>query len=45
MRASAERFPELEGLVDGELRLTFPELAARIEETARAFMAAGLQAG
>ena len=45
VRASAERFPDLEGLVDGELRMTFPELAARIEETARAFMAAGLQPG
>ena len=45
VRASAERFPELDGLVDGELRLSFPELAARIEDAARAFMAAGLQPG
>ncbi len=43
--ASARRFPDLEGLVDGDLRLTFPELAARIDETSRAFIAAGLQAG
>ena len=45
VRASAERFPELDGLVDGELRLTFPQLAARIEEASRAFIAAGLEAG
>jgi HIP---CoA ligase len=45
VRASAERFPDLEGIVDGELRLSFPDLAARIEDTARAFIAAGLQAG
>jgi acyl-CoA synthetase (AMP-forming)/AMP-acid ligase II len=45
VRASAERFPDLDGLIDGDLRMTFPELAARIEETSRAFMAAGLQAG
>src|SRR4051812_1546258 len=45
VRASVERFPELEGLVDGDVRMTFPELAARIEETARAFMASGLQPG
>ena len=44
VRASAERFPDLEGLVDGDVRLTFPELAARIEETSRAFIAAGLAA-
>src|SRR3954451_17518087 len=45
VRASAERFPELDGLVDGDLRLTFPELAARIEEWSRAFIAAGLEPG
>ena len=38
VRASAARFPELEGLVDGDLRLTFPELAGRIEETTRAIV-------
>jgi acyl-CoA synthetase (AMP-forming)/AMP-acid ligase II len=45
VRASADRFPDLEGIVDGDLRLTFPDLAASIDETSRAFMAAGLQAG
>jgi HIP---CoA ligase len=45
VRASAERFPELDGLVDGDVRLSFPELAARIDEAAGAFMATGLQPG
>ena len=45
VRASAQRFPRLDGLVDGELRLSFPELAARIDEAARAFMATGLEPG
>jgi acyl-CoA synthetase (AMP-forming)/AMP-acid ligase II len=45
VRASAERFPDLEGLVDSDLRLTFPELAGRIERASRAFMAAGLEPG
>jgi HIP---CoA ligase len=45
VRASARRFPELDGLVDGDVRLSFPELAARIDEAARAFMATGLQPG
>ena len=45
VRASAQRFPTREGLVDGDVRLTFPELADRIERASRAFMAAGLEAG
>jgi HIP---CoA ligase len=45
VRASAQRFPDLDGLVDDDLRLSFPELAARIETTSRAFMAAGLEPG
>jgi HIP---CoA ligase len=45
VRAAAERFPALDGLVDGEVRLSFPELAARIEEASRAFIAAGLEPG
>jgi acyl-CoA synthetase (AMP-forming)/AMP-acid ligase II len=45
VRGSAERFPDLEGLVDGDQRLTFPQLAARIEVASRAFMAAGLEPG
>jgi acyl-CoA synthetase (AMP-forming)/AMP-acid ligase II len=45
VRASAERFPDLDGLVDGDVRMTFPELAAHIEKTSRAFLAAGLHPG
>src|SRR4051794_23926779 len=45
VRASADRFADLDGLVDGDLRLTFPELAERIEATSRAFIASGLQPG
>ncbi len=45
VRASASRFPELDGLVDGDVRLTFPELADRIEVATRAFIAAGLEPG
>jgi acyl-CoA synthetase (AMP-forming)/AMP-acid ligase II len=45
VRESAARFPDVEGLVDGDLRLTFPELVARIDEASRAFIAAGLQPG
>ena len=44
MRAR-QRFPTREGLVDGDLRLTFPELVDRIEQASRAFMAAGLEPG
>jgi acyl-CoA synthetase (AMP-forming)/AMP-acid ligase II len=45
VRAGADRFPALDGLVDGDLRLSFPALAARIDEASRAFMAAGLRRG
>ena len=45
VRASATRFPDLDGLVDGDVRLSFPELAGRIEEATRAFIAAGLEPG
>jgi acyl-CoA synthetase (AMP-forming)/AMP-acid ligase II len=45
VRASATRFPDLDGLVDGNARLSFPELAGRIEEASRAFIAAGLEPG
>jgi acyl-CoA synthetase (AMP-forming)/AMP-acid ligase II len=45
VRAAAARFPGRDGLVDGDERLSFPELAARIEEVTRAFMATGLQPG
>jgi HIP---CoA ligase len=43
--AAAERFPDVEALVDGELRLTFAELRARIDEAARALVATGIHKG
>jgi len=43
--ASGDRFPKVEALVDGELRLTFPELRDRIIDSARAHIAAGVEKG
>ncbi len=43
--ASAERFPEVEALVEGDLRLTFPQLRDAIVEAARAHIAAGVGQG
>lgn len=43
--ASAERFPEVEALVDGDLRLTFPQLRDAVVEAARAHIAAGVGPG
>ena len=43
--ASAERFPEVEALVDGDLRLTFPQLRDAVFEAARAHIAAGVGPG
>jgi acyl-CoA synthetase (AMP-forming)/AMP-acid ligase II len=43
--ASAERFPEVEALVDGDLRLTYPQLRDAVLEAARAHIAAGVQQG
>lgn len=45
VRYSAEQFPDLEALVDGALRLTFPELHAAVGESAAAAIAAGVEAG
>ncbi len=45
VRVAGERFPGLEALVDGNTRLTFPQLAAEVERSARAAMAAGLEPG
>jgi len=42
---AAQRFGDREGLVDGDLRLTFAELADRIDEAARALVATGIRAG
>ncbi len=43
--ASGDRFPNVEALVDGDLRLTFPELRDRIIDSARAHIAAGVEKG
>ncbi|MTA87977.1 MAG: AMP-binding protein [Actinobacteria bacterium] len=43
--ASGDRFPNVEALVDGELRLTFPALRDRIIDSARAHIAAGVEKG
>ncbi len=42
---AARRFPDLEALVDGEVRWTFPELRDRIRASARALMASGIEPG
>jgi acyl-CoA synthetase (AMP-forming)/AMP-acid ligase II len=38
-------YPEVEALVDGDTRLTFPELAAAVDEAARALVASGVEPG
>ncbi len=43
--ASADRFPDVEALVDGDLRLTFPQLRDAIVDAARAHIAAGVEPG
>jgi acyl-CoA synthetase (AMP-forming)/AMP-acid ligase II len=45
VRRAAQRWPDAEALIDGELRLTFAELATEAERAARAFIATGLAAG
>ena len=45
VQLSAERFPELEALVDGDVRLTFPQLAAAVREATAAVATLGLDAG
>jgi acyl-CoA synthetase (AMP-forming)/AMP-acid ligase II len=44
-RAAGERFGDSEAIVDGETRLSFAEVAARGDEAARAFVAAGVEPG
>jgi HIP---CoA ligase len=43
--STAERFPELEAMVDGDVRLSFPELAWAVRRAARAAMSAGVELG
>jgi HIP---CoA ligase len=45
VRRAAERFAAREAIVDGEVRLTFAELAAEIDRAAAAFIASGVNAG
>ena len=42
---AAERFPAVEALVEEGLRLTFPQLAAAVDGSARALVASGVQRG
>lgn len=42
---AADRFGETEAVVDGEVRLTFRELATQVDAAARGFIAGGLAAG
>jgi acyl-CoA synthetase (AMP-forming)/AMP-acid ligase II len=42
---SCARYAEIEGLVDGDVRLTFAEYREAIDEAARALMAAGIAKG
>ncbi len=42
---AAERFGAAEAFVDGDVRLSFVELATEVERAARAFIASGIQAG
>ncbi|MCY4135702.1 MAG: FadD3 family acyl-CoA ligase [bacterium] len=42
---AARRFPDLEALVDGDVRWTFPELRDRVRGSARALMASGIEPG
>jgi acyl-CoA synthetase (AMP-forming)/AMP-acid ligase II len=45
LEAAATRFPEREALVEGELRLTFSQLAEAADEAARALVAWGVEPG
>ena len=45
VRAAAERFRNLEAIADGDVNLTFAELAERSERAAHAFVAAGVAPG
>lgn len=45
MREAADRWPDREALVDGDVRLTFASLAAEVERATRAAMATGLRPG
>ena len=45
LERAAARFGEREGLVDGDRRLTFADLAAAADDAARAYVASGIEPG
>ncbi|MDD9370786.1 MAG: AMP-binding protein, partial [Acidimicrobiales bacterium] len=45
LERAAARFGEAEGLVEGDRRLSFADLAAAADRAARAFVAHGVEAG
>jgi acyl-CoA synthetase (AMP-forming)/AMP-acid ligase II len=45
LRAAADRFGDAEGLVDGDLRISFRELSDRVTDAARSFLAMGIESG
>jgi len=45
VRSAAERFGDLEGMVDGDVRLSFAQLAAEVDRVAAALIASGAEPG
>ena len=45
VRNCATQYADIEALVDGDIRLGYPEFVEEVQRTARAFMAAGLTRG
>ena len=45
LERAARRFPDLEALVEGDLRLTYPELLVAVDDAARALVASGIEPG
>jgi HIP---CoA ligase len=45
VRLAGERYSSLEAVVDGDVRLTYTQLAERVETSTRAAMAAGIEPG
>jgi acyl-CoA synthetase (AMP-forming)/AMP-acid ligase II len=45
LERAARLFPEMEALVEGDLRLSFPQLLAAADEAGRALIAAGIEPG
>src|SRR5215211_712836 len=43
--AAADRFPDVEAIVDGDLRITYRQLADEVVRSTRAAMAAGVEPG